>query len=247
MVKENTIPAVEKTVRLLNQLSVAAGAVSQTELAKQNQISGATCYRILQSLLKYGWIKKAAGGYVLATGLLPLARRVCQAEEWQELIREPLMELAARTRLAVKLSVRRGAGEYMTAFRAESPEPMAVTGKVGATFPVVEGTVGGALLYRAEDAELLRLLDAMPGDVPEKLEPEQLFTRIAECREKGYCCSRGKNRWGIEAVSAPLTGPAGEVLAAISLIGLSHHFKDPDALGVILLQTVKQCALRIGG
>jgi len=240
MTKENTIPAVEKTVRLLEHLTANPAGATQAELSQILGISGATCYRIIQSLLKYGWMKKTGNRFELGQGLLPLARRVYQAQEWQELIKPLLTALAETTRLSVKLSMRQGASEYVTVFRAESPQPMAVTGRIGATFPVIEGSVGGALLSQCGEAELRRLIAAAPDTLLEKQEPQLLQGRIQECREKGYCTSNGRNRWGIEVISAPLSGGQG-VLAAISLLGLAADFTAMPELAKSLLQARQDC------
>lgn len=233
--KDNIIPAVEKTIRLLDHLAGASAGATQAELAQLLDISGATCYRIIQSLLKYGWLRKNGSRLELAQGLLPLAKRILQMEDWQERIKPLLLELAQKTRLSVKLSLRHGTSEYITAFRAESPQPMAVTGRIGATFPVIEGSVGGALLADSSEKELQRLIQAAPEGLLEKSEPELLLQRIQECRKNGFCRSNGKNRWGIEVLTAPVH-QGGQVLAAISVLGLLPDFEDIDALTGALLQ-----------
>ncbi len=240
MSNENTIPAVEKTIRLLDHLAASAGGASQAELAQILHISGATCYRIIQSLLKYGWLKKTGNRFELAQGLLPLARKVYQAQEWQEQIKPHILALAEATKLSVKVSVRQGVNEYVTVFRAESPRPVAVSGRLGATFPVVEGSVGGALLCQSNEAEIRRLIAAAPDDLLEKQQPELVFARIAECREKGFCNSNGRNRWGIEVLSAPLLS-GDQVRAAVSLLGLSPDFVPLTELEQELLKTRRIC------
>lgn len=237
---ENTVPAVEKTIRLLDYLASLQNGATQSELAQILDISGATCYRIIQSLLKYGWLKKNGNRLELAQGLLPLARRILQTQEWQEQIKPFLVQLAEKLRLSVKLSVRHGSSEYMTALRVESPQPMSVSGRQGAIFPLIEGSVGAALLIRLTAKEVQKLIDAAPKELLEKSEPALLHDRIAECREKGYCLSNGRNRWGIEVISAPLL-KGEEVIAAISILGLQNDFSDLPGLSKELLLVRQKC------
>ena len=128
----------------------------------------------------------------------------------------------------------------MTVFRAESPRPVAVSGRLGATFPLIEGSVGGALLSLSTESEVRKLIASAPEDLLEKREPELVFARIAECRAKGYCNSNGRNRWGIEVLSAPLLCGQ-QVLAAISVLGLAPDFSPLPALEHELLKTRRLC------
>ena len=69
----NTIPAVDKTVQILEML--AGSPCSQGELSRALGISMSTAYRILQTLRAREWVAKDdAGRYALASGLLPLLK-----------------------------------------------------------------------------------------------------------------------------------------------------------------------------
>ena len=67
----NVIPAVDKSVQILEMLSEAPA--SQVELSKALGISMSTVYRILQTLACRDWVKKDdRGTYFLASGVLTL-------------------------------------------------------------------------------------------------------------------------------------------------------------------------------
>ena len=68
-----------------------------------------------------------------------------------------LEELARRTRLACKLSIRQW-NEQLSVLRAESPEPFSVSGKNGSRFPVIEGSVGAALLFGESEETIRKIL-----------------------------------------------------------------------------------------
>ena len=69
----NTIPAVEKTLAILNRLGNSDGPMTRQALSRELGITQSTGYRILQTLLKYNWIRESRGNaYELGNALLPL-------------------------------------------------------------------------------------------------------------------------------------------------------------------------------
>ena len=54
----NNIPAVEKTLALLELLSSEEKGLTQAQLKEKLHISMSTCYRILQTLLAKEWVRK---------------------------------------------------------------------------------------------------------------------------------------------------------------------------------------------
>ena len=225
----NTNPAVEKTLLLLHRLGGSAEGATQAELARELAISPSTCYRILQTLRKHDWVRKSDDGrYDLSGGILSAAmkmhRRLARLEHCQPL----LAELAATTGLTAKLSIRQG-DRQVTILRAESPRPLSVSGKVGAQFPVIEGSVGAALLCHTEEGEIRELADSCTEDIPERGNADLVLARAEEIRRQGYCLNIGQRRWAIGAMSAPLPGADGQVAAALTLLGTDDDFAGGQA------------------
>ena len=142
MNNEHIIPAVEKAVALLEHLGRSDRGATQAELARELDISGSTCYRIIQTLQKHDWLRKLPGNrYDLSGGMLTAAMKLVDAAARFEQCQPLLEELARQTGLSAKLSIRQGT-DQLTVLRAEGPGPVSVTGKVGARVPVIEGSVG---------------------------------------------------------------------------------------------------------
>jgi DNA-binding IclR family transcriptional regulator len=194
-------------------------------------------------LIKHGWLKKNnENRYDLSLGLLNVCEKLFKNAECFKLMQKPLELLAEKTELSAKLSVRKGFSEYATALRAEASTPIAITGKIGASFPIVEGSVAGALLCESEKDELEKLLKLASDDLFERKEPELLYSRIADCKEKGYCFSGKKNRWNIEVLSVPVCFSSGDVFAAVSLLGFRDDFKGKEeTLLSEVIKTKKEC------
>ena len=218
----NTIPAVDKTVQILEML--AGAPCSQGELSRALGISMSTAYRILQTLRAREWVAKDdTGRYALAAGLLPLLKGFDADLEILKRARTKVEEICARHGIACKLSLRRG-NEQITDCRAEPPGPVALTGQPGSTFPVVEGSVGAVLLAEESDEHIRALLEACSAPIPEKADPRLLARAVAEARRNGCCLNLRKNRWNIAAFSVPLRNSSGRIFGAFTLIGTVGDF-----------------------
>ena len=224
---ENTVPAVEKTVAILELLIRSEAGLTHAQLAERCGVTVSTCYRILKSLEKYNWIEKHSDGtFAPGQGLFSLSVKLCtnQTGNWEQ-TRQILSRLSAKTRLACKLSVRRGDDQVVTA-RAESPGPFSVSGKTGATFPVMEGSVGAALLADSSREELEELLKQCREPIPEKENPELLFSAVESVKRSGYILNTDNNRWRIGALSVPLRDPFGRIVGALTLLGMADDFSE---------------------
>ena len=218
----NTIPAVDKTIQLLEMLS--KGAYTQSELSRTLEISMSSCYRILQTLLAHNWVEKNDSGvYTLSTGVLPLLKFFDRDLELLKKARAKVDEICLKHHIACKLSLRRG-NLQITEYRAEPAGPVTLTGVPGSTFPLVEGSVGAALLADDSDENIISCLAGCDAPIPEKEDPELLRAAVAEVRRNNCVLNMRKNRWNIAALSVPLRNTSGRIFAALTLIGSVDDF-----------------------
>ena len=234
--QNNIIPAVEKTVAILNCLGNRNGGATQAELAAELDITPSTCYRILQTLLAADFVRKGAGGrYDLSNGLAPVVRKLSDFTARFGVVQPVLDRLAMETGLGCKLSIRQGR-DQVSILRAESPRPMAISGKIGVHFPIVEGSVGAALLSAESDEHLRELAEKTECDIPEKQDPDLLCRRVDKVRKNGWIFNRGSNRWRVDALSMPILDSRREVAAALTLLGLQNDFTEenlPDRVAAL--------------
>ncbi len=222
---EHTVPAVEKAVEILETLARSDSGMPHSALASACAVTPSTCYRILCTLMRTGWLGKSPDGtFHLAGGLLPLSLRVCAqtGENWDQ-VQQILEELAQRTQLACKISIRKNQCQHVAA-RAESPGPFSISGRTGAEFPLPEGSVGAALLADSTAEERAELLTQVQIPIPEKSDPALLEEAVAAVRTKGYVLNTTQNRWRIAALSVPLRNFSGRIAAALTLLGVPENF-----------------------
>jgi len=240
---KNTIPAVEKAMATLVLLASARNGASQAALQQGTATTASTAYRILQTFLKHDWVRKRQDGhYELSHGLLPLLLAFRQRLEHFDHAQGILDRLASENDIACKLSIRQD-NEQLTLLRAEPDAPIALTGRSGSRFPLIEGTVGAALLSREDDERIGELIHDCPTAIAEKEQPELVFNAVRDIRRRGYAVNIRKNRWNIAAMSAPVSNADGAVIAALTIIGLEADFqgKKRQALAHCLLHAAAEC------
>lgn len=226
MENKEYIPILGKTIRLMEVVADGSANGSMAKLAKSLNIAQTSCFRIVKTLVAADWIRpRPDGGYELSFGLLPLLEPLVSYEQLIESVRRPLVEMADVIGLTAKLSVRQG-HEAVTIFRAESPRPIAVSGKVGARSPVVDGSSGAVLLSDLDETEIARIFRRMPSNSQIPVSPEILHERMAEFRETGVCSDFGGFHPQINAMSTGLRDHNKQIIAAITIIGLPSDFDE---------------------
>lgn len=223
---KNTIPAVDSATRLVEVLSLDAGAHTVTELAERLDISVTTCFRILHTLENADWIYRSPqGGYHLSAGLIRLLTPVYRYQLLVGSLKPHLAALSEATQRSVKISVRQG-DEAVTIHRVEFPHPYSLTSRVGARFALPYGSSGTALLLDFSDKELDALLKRAPAKVWQHQAREDFFRRLEECRSLGHCRDFGGFHPSIYTLSAPVRNAARRVECSVTLLGLHEDFMD---------------------
>ena len=106
---KHTIPAVCKAMELLGLLAEEHGETTTKALALRLGVPRTTCYRLLRSLVARDWVRPLpGGGHALSVGLLPLLQPLREVEDLAGAVQPVLDELALRSGLTAKVSVRQG-------------------------------------------------------------------------------------------------------------------------------------------
>jgi DNA-binding IclR family transcriptional regulator len=219
---KNTIPAVEKTLQLIECIGKSNVPLSRTELAKQLGITPTTCYRILQTLLEYDWISREdANRFRLGGGLLPVLRTLHDVSSRYQKLQGTLDRLAKETKLSSKFSIRRGLNQ-VTILRGDPRTNVHVSGKVGGEFPIVEGSVGTVLLSQDSPEDIAEMMLKCQDNIPESTDSKLLMKRILFFRKNGYVVC-DNNRWNVHAMSAAVYENE-ELTGALTLLGWEDDF-----------------------
>ena len=247
MKNNNTIPAVDKTLKIMEYLASEQHSATQAELCKAADVTATTGYRIVQTLIKHDWVRKTPDNrYMLSFAMLDIWMKSSGHRIFFEQFQPVLDVLAEKVHLSCKLSIR-GGNEQISILRADSPEPFSISGKIGTRFPLIEGSVGAALLALDPEEDIRALCEECQVDIREKNNSALVLSRIREWKKKGYVFNRGTNRWHVDAMSVPVIRKGSNVVAALTLIGVPGDFteKNMEQRAESLTEAAKQIGSQI--
>jgi IclR family KDG regulon transcriptional repressor len=215
-------------ISILDCFSVAQPELGVREVARQTGLSSSTAGRLMAELKEAGLLKQD-----------PLSRAYSPGSKiltWSSVY---LALLNIRTTaLPFMETLRRSTGETVTLYvldgndrlcveRMESQHNIRMVTRVGSRLPLYAGSAGKAILaFMAEDwqAEYLRSVALKPFTSQTFTDPQVLRGELDKIHRDGYAASFGE--WILEAsgVAAPIFGPGGTVLGALSISGPSARF-----------------------
>lgn len=217
------VPALERGLAIIEMFSPAERTLSMNDMAARLGLTLSAIYRIVQTLVERGYLKKTAktfyelGPRVVSAGFSWLASRdiVDIATPWLNSLRD-------RTSLSCHLSVRVHT-DAVYIYRAFAPQRLTVNIPIGSRIACHSSAMGRVLLMDLDESALHTLyrdmrLDDYPPPAPKTFpELRQLLTAD---RENGWALSRSDDS---TAIAAPVRNHRGDTIAAINLSG-------PDAI-----------------
>ena len=212
------VGVLDRAVTVLD--AVESGARTFTEIVRATGLSRTTAHRLLRSLLDHELLAMRDGqGYLLGPRLLRYAARSLHGIPLRDAAHPHLERLAATTGESTQLYVRSGL-ERVCVDAVESERELRTIVEVGASLPLAAGSAGKVFLaFDDLGAAAERLIDDAPRRTETTPVGDALRRQLAGIRRRGWASSAGERQAGVGSVSAPVFGPAGELLAAISVSG----------------------------
>ena len=198
------VGVIDKSAAILEALA-ERGPATLAELVEATGISRPTAHRLAVALEAHGLVgRDDRGRFRLGVRLAAWGRgAVSLSATMLEQSADVLAELRDETGESAQLYVRDGDHRVCIA-AAERPAGLRDTVPVGARLPLVAGSGGKVLLAWADAA-----------DWPPAVDPAVLRA----VRQRGWAASVAEREAGVASVSAPVFGPDGVVIAALSVSG----------------------------
>jgi IclR family acetate operon transcriptional repressor len=230
------LSSVENALCVLTVLSKADGPVGVTDLARQLGIGKSSVHSLLAILRAYRWVEQhPSGRYGL--GLRAFEIGSVAAEQRVGMALMPRAEqLAHEIDEAVSLAVLDGDCALVVR-RIESTQLLRAHLKLGSRMPLPRSASGKVLLAYMQRSEVERLVSP----------DADMLATLAEIRRAGYAISRDEMVPGVSTIATPVFGPAGVVVAALSVAAPSPRF-DPDRwVGLLVVAGRDMSAMSGGG
>jgi DNA-binding IclR family transcriptional regulator len=192
--------------------AVSDGSRSFSEIVRVTGIHRSTAHRMIGALEAHGFLFQVGGyGYALGPRLLALATTAMRELPLRRLARPALERLARFTGEGAQLFIRDG-DMRVCVDSVQSRQELRTIVQVGASLPLDKGSAGKVLLAWGSAGSGSRIVEASE-------DPEQLGRDLHTTRRRGWAYSNGEREVGVASVSAPVRGPDGELLAAVSASG----------------------------
>jgi DNA-binding IclR family transcriptional regulator len=179
-----------------------------------------TTHRTAERMLRLGWLDKPKDRYRIGNRLFEISGLAPIRHELREAVLPFLQDLYNATKTTVQLGVLDGT-QVLVVEKITGHRPMPMLSQVGGTIPAYCSALGRAILAYSDAATVDAVIDA--GLLPRT--PRTLTTGVAVRREltaiphRGWAVDREEGNIGVSCVGAPIFGPLGEVVAALSVTG----------------------------
>jgi DNA-binding IclR family transcriptional regulator len=209
-------PALDKGLDILELLAATDTGLTQAEIAKALERSPNEIYRMLDRLVRRGYVVRTeAERYELSLKLFalahqhaPLRRLVSQAT--------PLLRRFAHTAEQSCHLVVYERGRVVAVAQFDAPGYWGLSIRVGAQIALI-GTGSGHVLLAFQTAQERRLMLAeRESVVGEDAAPEDFEGRLDAIRQRGFEMMPSRQTRGVVNISAPVLAPDGSALAAVT-------------------------------
>ena len=220
-----TVP--EKLLSLLDAYTHERAAYTLSELSRQTGLPLSTTHRLAGELVRWGGLERDAGGrYRIGLRLVELAALCSRGTGLRESALPFLEDLYEATHQNVQLAVREGTdGVYIERIAGRQAVP--VLTRIGAHWPLHATGVGLVLLaFAPADVQEAVLAAPLRRFTPYTItDPVVLRRVLAEVRRTGLSFSDRQITEDAFSVGAPVTGPDGLCVAALSVV---VSYDDPN-------------------
>lgn len=221
------VETIERSIRLLEELSAHGDGLGVLSLSKQTGVPPATAHRILNALLKHNLVvqENSSGHYRLGPRILGWTQSYLDRNDLVTAARPYLAQLSSHTKETAFLTTLLSDYPVCVAI-AESSRPLRFFIRIGQRMPYhAAASARSILAFRPlREAERLLIGDSLTGFTRSTATTiESAMEGLSEIREQGYAVCDQELEVGVTAIAAPIRDITGEVVASITVVAPSDR------------------------
>jgi DNA-binding IclR family transcriptional regulator len=223
--------ALDRAATILGAFDPAHRELTLAALVARCGLPRSTTHRTAEKMIRLGWLDKPADRYRIGNRLFEIAGLAPIRLELREAVLPFLQDLHHATKITVQLGVLDGA-QILVVDKISGHRAMPMLSQVGGVIPAYCSALGRAILaYSQPDVIAAVLSGTLPARTPRTLtSPVAVMRELTAIPERGWAVEREEGNIGVSCVAAPIFGPLGEVVAALSVTGPSPLVR-ADRLG----------------
>jgi len=195
-----------------------------SELSQKLNLAPSTIHRLLNTLIKRGYIEQDVklGKYKIGNNFLMLSGSVLNKCSLRIIAKPLLEELSRKTEETVHLCILSSNNQVFYLDKIESPKSISIISRIGQTLPPHVSGVGKVLLAHLSDEQLEKVLGQLElkrftkNSITDK---DQLKSELLKIRQQGYALDNQELEEGLICIASPIFNLEGKVIAAISISG----------------------------
>ncbi len=217
-----TIASLQRGLRLLGLFAREESGLSASDVARLTSLPVSTVHRFLVNLESAAFLRcDAAGVYHLGTACVSLGQAARGQLDVRTVSLPHLQELNHHTRETVHLTVRHGLSAVYVE-KLDSPEPLRIHSRIGATIPLYCTAVGKILLAYLPESEREKVFDQIEfkrftENTVSNL--QELNAELHRTQKNGFACDLEEHELHIRCIAAPIWDHSGAVNASLSVTG----------------------------
>jgi DNA-binding IclR family transcriptional regulator len=229
-----------RALRLFDAFDAQHPALRLSDIARRSGLPLSTVHRMVGDLAAWGALERdATGRYHVGLRLWELAALAPRGQGLRERALPYLEDLSQVTHENVQLAVREGT-ELVFVERIAGSRAVPVLTRVGGRFALTATGVGLVLLAHApQDVQQAVLAAPIPRFTSHTVtDPRALGRILADVRANGFAVSDRQVTDDAVSVAAPIQGPNGSVIAAVSLV-VRHGSASVHALSPLVRSSAR--------
>ena len=238
------VQSIERTIAIVQAVAQAhAEGARLVDVARHVGITKSTAHRILQALVRSGWVEqgKERGRFHLGVELHALGLVAAPRHELVQLGERAVTRLAEQVGDTVYFQLRAGLDSVCLARREGSYPVKILTVDVGVRRPLGMGAGNIAILAFLPDDEVERVIAANIDELTTFAAPDVAFDAalmrelVGQTRLHGHAFVRDLFIPGMSAVGMPIIGSEGAPIGALSVAAITNRLRDERRVDVIAL------------
>ena len=212
----------ERAAAILGAFDATHRELTLAALVTRSGMARSTTHRTASTMIRLGWLDKPRDRYRIGNRLFELSGLAPVRHELREAVLPFLQDLHTATRTTVQLGVLDGT-QVLVVEKITGHRPMPMLSQVGGTIPAHCSALGRAILAYSDAAVVNAVIEAgLAARTPRTItSPTALLRELAATPDRGWAAEREEGNIGVSCVAAPVFGPLGDVVAALSVTGPS--------------------------
>ena len=223
--------SLDRAAAILGAFDAAHRDLTLAALVARSGLPRSTAHRTADRMIRLGWLDKPKDRYRIGNRLFEIASLAPIRLQLREAVLPFLQDLHSATKVTVQLGVLDGT-QILVVEKITGHRPMPMLSQVGGIIPAHCSALGRAILAYSDTATIDTVLAAgLERRTPRTLtDPVAVLRELTAIPPRGWAVEREEGNIGVSCVAAPVFGPLGEVVAALSVTGPSGLVR-PQTIG----------------